>query len=124
MSQPVKLSDSLVLDARLTSEMAERSIASQIEFWAGLGRAIEPLMRLPEILALRKAGKDKPLSTCLAEVGTNNGAKRVLQYLQGRPYPHYEADPENAGLLLRVEEDGTQTRGRFINRRFEPVRAR
>ena len=39
MSQPVKLSDSLVLDARLASEVVERSIAGQIEFWARVGRA-------------------------------------------------------------------------------------
>ncbi len=45
MSQPVKLSDGLVLDARLTGEIAERSIAGQIEFWANLGRAIEPLLK-------------------------------------------------------------------------------
>ena len=31
MSQPVKLSDELILDARLTAEAAERSIAGQIE---------------------------------------------------------------------------------------------
>ena len=45
MGQPVKLSDSLVLDARLTGEVAERSIAGQIEFWAGLGRALDSLLR-------------------------------------------------------------------------------
>ena len=33
MSQPVKISDELILDARLTAEIAERSIAGQIEFW-------------------------------------------------------------------------------------------
>ena len=33
MSQPVKISDELILDARLTAEFAERSIAGQIEFW-------------------------------------------------------------------------------------------
>ena len=38
MSQPVKLSDGLVLDARLTGEVFQRSIAGQIEFWARLGR--------------------------------------------------------------------------------------
>ena len=38
MSQPVKLSDSLVLDARLAGEAVERSIAGQVEFWARLGR--------------------------------------------------------------------------------------
>jgi hypothetical protein len=119
MSQPVKLSDSLVLDARLTSEMAERSIASQIEFWAGLGRAIEPLMRLPEILALRKSGSLRPLSACMAEAGTAIGTQRVQNYLKAQPYPHYEADPKKPGMLLRIDEDGTETTGRFINRQFK-----
>ena len=45
MSQPVKLSDVLVLDARLTGQIGERSITGQIEYWANLGRAIEPLLR-------------------------------------------------------------------------------
>jgi hypothetical protein len=56
MSQPVKLSDEIVLDARLTAEIAERSIAGQIEFWAQLGRAIEPLLDGARAFALRRAG--------------------------------------------------------------------
>ena len=124
MSQPVKLSDSLVLDARLTSEVAERSIAGQIEFWAGLGRAIEPLLRLPDVLALRKAGAMRPLSVCLAEVGTPSGTQRVAAYLTTRPYPQYEADLKRPGVLVRIDEDGTRTAGRFVNRRFEPTPTR
>ena len=121
MSQPVKLSDQLVLDARLTSEVAERSIAGQIEFWAGLGRAIEPLLRMPEALALKKAGAVKPISECLAEPGTDAGSRRVAAYLKSRPFPHYESDPDAPGVLVRIDEDGTRTRGRFVNRRFEPA---
>jgi len=37
MSQPVKLSDALVLETRLAGEIVERSIAGQVEFWARLG---------------------------------------------------------------------------------------
>jgi len=123
MSQPVKLSDSLVLDARMTSEVAERSIAGQIEFWAGLGRAIEPLLKLPQVLALRRSGMIKPLSACLAEPGTLSGTKRVAAYLEARPFPHYEAESATPGLLVKIDEDGTRTLGRFVNRRFEPVKA-
>ena len=54
MSQPVKLSDVLVLDARLIGEAAERSIAEQIEDWANLGRAIEPLLQGTQAPALCK----------------------------------------------------------------------
>lgn len=121
MSQPVKLSDGLVLDARLLAQTTERSIAGQIEFWAALGRAIEPLLRTPEILALRKAAGDKPLSMCLKDVDAPAGRVRVAKYLNTRPFPHYE---QKAGHLVRVDEDGTRTAGQFVNRKFRPLRTR
>src|SRR2546426_2302488 len=99
MSQPVKVSDGLILDARLTSEIAERSIAGQIEFWAKLGRAIEPLLRGDAALALCKAGASRPLSACLQSVDSAEGRRRVAEYLKARPFPHYEAAAHSPGLL-------------------------
>lgn len=119
MGQPVKLSENLVLDARLVGDTTERSIAGQIEFWAGLGRAIEPLLRMPEILALRKAGGTQPLSVCLEDVDSAAGRKRVAEYLRSRPFPHYE---QENGKLVRVDKDGKRTAGRFVNRHFQPLR--
>ena len=110
MSQPVKLSDNLVLDARLLAETTKRSIAGQIEFWASLGRAIEPLLRMPETLALRKAGAHKALSACLEEVDSPAGRRRVAKYLRARPFPHYE---QKENKLVRIDQDGTRTVGRF-----------
>ena len=121
MSQPVKLSDELVLDARLLAETTERSIAGQIEFWAALGRAIEPLLRMPEILTLRKAGGHKPLSTCLEDVDSPAGRRRVAEYVRTRPFPHYEQED---GHLVRIDNDGTRTAGRFVNRKFRALRTR
>lgn len=121
MSQPVKISDTLVLDARLTGEVAERSIAGQIEFWARLGRAIEPLLRGDKALALRRAGDSKPLSECLRSVDSPEGRRRVAEHLNSRPYPHYEP-AESPGLLVRIESNGKRTIGRFVNREFQAVR--
>ncbi|HXG56893.1 MAG TPA: hypothetical protein VNJ03_16060 [Vicinamibacterales bacterium] len=121
MSQPVKLSDGLVLDARLAGELLERSIAGQIEFWAQLGRAVEPLLQGTAVMALRKAGRTQPLSACLASVDSPEGRKRVADYLDSRPFPHYEPDPGRPGLLIRIESDGTRTVGRFVDRRFHVV---
>ncbi|MSR57966.1 MAG: hypothetical protein EXS05_09860 [Planctomycetaceae bacterium] len=121
MSQPVKISDELILDARLIAEIAERSIAGQIEFWAQLGRAIEPLLEGAHVLALRRAGAAVPLSQCLAAVDSSAGRRRVSAYLDSRPFPHYEPAPEAPGLLLRVTEDGTRTLGRFVDREFQAV---
>ena len=121
MSQPVKISDELILDARLTAEIAERSIAGQIEFWAQLGRAIEPLLEGSRALALRRAGAVVPLSECLASVDSAAGRRRVADYLETRPFPHYQQHPGSPGLLVRVDADGTRTTGRFVGREFQAV---
>lgn len=121
MSQPVKLSTGLVLDARLIAEESERSIASQIEFWAQIGRAIEPLLRGDRVLALKRAGSVKPLAELITTVEGAPGRRRLERYLASRPFPHYEPCGDDPALLVRVDEDGSRTRGRFVNRVFEPA---
>lgn len=120
MGQPVKLSDELVGDARFTAELSERSIAGQIEFWAQLGRSLEPLLRGHQALALRRAGATRSLSEAIAAVDSAIGRQRVKHYLRTQPFPHYELVPGHANLLRRIEADGTETVGRFVNRVFEP----
>jgi hypothetical protein len=122
MGQPVKLSDTLVLDARLCSETSERSIAGQIEFWAGLGKAIEPLLRFDEVLRLRKRGKAQSLNDCLEAVGSPVGKRRLATVLKKRNFPHYEPDPTQPGILIRIDANGLRTRGRFVNRVFVPAK--
>jgi hypothetical protein len=123
MSQPVKVSDALVLDARLMGEVSQRSIAGQIEFWARLGRAVETLLRGDQMLALCKAGKAKPLSACIKTIDSPAGRKRLAAHLRSLPYPHYEPAPGVAGLLVRIEANGKRTTGRFVNRKFQPAKS-
>src|ERR1700730_687992 len=111
MSQPVKLSDEIVLDARRTAEIAERSIAGQIEFWAQLGRAIEPLLDGARALALRRSGAEKSLSELLASVDSPAGRRRVAKSLESKPFPHYQPVPGAGGLLIRTDADGVRTTG-------------
>jgi hypothetical protein len=118
MGQPVKLSDSLVLDARLAGEASERSIAGQIEFWASLGRALELLMQTENLLRLKRRGEVRPLSACLESVDSDEGRRRTAAYLENRPYPHFEAAPDRPGLIVKIDADGSRTVGRFVNRRF------
>lgn len=122
MGQPVKLSDQLVLDARIVGQTAERSIAGQIEFWARLGRAIEPVLRGDAVLRLKQRRGDVQLSDCLRTVDTAAGRRRVKRFLSDRPYPHFEPASGQSGLLVRVDADGTRTVGRFVNREFRVVR--
>lgn len=123
MSQPVKLSDSLVLDARIAGQAQERSIAGQVEFWAKLGRSVDLLLDGRQVLALRRNAGTQPLSEALASVDSPAGRKRVAEVLASQPYPHYKQDSGRPGLLIRIDEDGTQTVGRFVNRVFTAVKA-
>ncbi|HEX7899414.1 MAG TPA: hypothetical protein VF950_16730 [Planctomycetota bacterium] len=119
MTQPVSLSDELVIDARLTGEVLKRSIAEQIELWASLGRSLEPLLRGDQALALQRAGRVRPLSECLRGVDTPEGRKRVALYLEQKRFPHYEPAPGRPGLVTRVEQGGKRVTGRFVNRKFQ-----
>lgn len=123
MSQPVKLSDALVLDARITGKIVERSIAGQVEFWARLGRSIEPLLQGDQALTLCRKAAARPLSECLNSADSTKGRKRLKAYLESQPFPHYEAHPDIAGLLIRIDADGRRTTGRFIKRQFQPIKS-
>lgn len=119
----MKLSDSLVLEARLAGKEEHRSIAGQVEFWAQLGRSIELLLQGRQILALQRSASVRPLSECVASVDSPEGKERVAAWLENQPFPHYQAHPDKPGFLIRIEEDGTRTTGRFIQRRFVPAEA-
>lgn len=122
MGQPVKISAELLLDARQTGGILKRSIAGQIEFWALLGRAIEPLLEGAQVMALQESGKVQPLSACLDMVDTPSGRRRVRDFLKSRPFPHFEPAPDRAGLLHRTDAKGRKSLGRFIGRQFKVCR--
>lgn len=124
----IKVSDALASEARLAAADSDRSLTGQIEHWARLGRAIEPALPTSLIAALKKSG--------LALDALENEAEKALvldalaRLRQSPPYanratalrqshgPLYEADPNQPGGVLRVNEDGTRTPGQFTNREF------
>jgi hypothetical protein len=120
MGQPVKLSEELVLDARLAGEAGERSIAGQIEYWAKIGRAVELHLRIPQLLKLKREGETRPVSALLASVDTAAGRKRLAAHLDKIAFPHFEAAAGKKGLVVKIDKDGTRTVGRFVNRKFRP----
>ena len=124
MSQPVKLSNALVLDARLAGEILERSIAGQVEFWARLGQSVEHLLEGRQVLALCRNANARPLSACLESVDSPEGRQRVAEFLQGQPFPHYQPHPDRPGMLVRIDADGRRTVGRFVNRQFRVVKGK
>ena len=74
------------------------------------------------MLALCHAGKAKSLSSCLETLDAPAGRRRLADHLKSLPYPHFEPAPGSPGLLVKIEAGGKRTTGRFINRKFQPVR--
>ncbi len=59
MPTAVKISDNLVIKAKIKSKIFKRSIAGQIEYWASIGQIIEenpdlPLPFIQEILVAKE----------------------------------------------------------------------
>jgi hypothetical protein len=124
MSQAVKISDSLVLDARLAGETVARSIAGQVEFWARLGRSVELLLEGQQVLQLCRNATARPLSACLQSADSPEGRERLAGFLESRPFPHYQPHPDRPALLIRVDASGSRTVGRFVKRQFQPINAK
>ncbi|HYC62342.1 MAG TPA: hypothetical protein VEK79_22510 [Thermoanaerobaculia bacterium] len=124
---PVKLSDDLVKDARQEAEATDRSLTSQIEHWARLGRKVERVLQHEEVLALKRAGDASPTRRAIlsalrriASEGSHSELGATLR--QGRTV--YQDAGE--GRIERIDRNGTRTVGRLANRRFtadEPERA-
>jgi len=118
MSQPVKLSDGLVNEARVAGAVMQRSIAGQVEFWASLGMTMERLMNGAEAASVRSKSTALSLSESIASVNKPEGRQRLATYLASKPFPRFVADPVQARVFIREDADGTRTPGRFLGREF------
>jgi hypothetical protein len=59
-----------------------------------------------------------PLLAYLELVNTDAGRAQLSAVLEARPFPHFEP-AETPGLLVKIDEDGKRTIGRFVNREFQ-----
>lgn len=128
MGMPVKLSDDLVTLARKEAETADRSITSQIEHWAKLGRAVETALGHAEILALK--GANGNLSSAFPELSARQAVYAILHHVAAttdraelaatltRDRVVYQSDPAGSGSIMRVGPTGRRTLGRVEKRRF------
>ena len=130
MPVAVKLSDSLAEDARAASEGADRSLTGQVEHWARLGKAVEPLFTAPTIATLKKSGGDlekiddpaerQRVIDALTKLRLHPPFAETSAFLATTRSPLYEGDPSNPDGIIQVHADGTRIPGAFVNRVFIP----
>jgi hypothetical protein len=129
---PVKLSDDLVQLARAEAEAAHRSIASQVEHWARLGRAVETVLLHEDALAVKQSGgnirnafegaqKRESVLALLDAIASGSERGGVTERIGIGSRSVYGTDPRFPGMVVRVNPDGTRTPGRFESRRFVPA---
>jgi hypothetical protein len=124
MGLPIKLSEALTLAARTEARVFERSIASQVEHWAQIGRAVEQLLGHDQVAALKRQAGAREFSEAMRQATSEAGQRRALEHLRKVGGPRYTLDPTRRGGVLRIEPDGSRTRGRFVRRTFVAARGR
>jgi hypothetical protein len=131
MPHAVKLSDALVEEARVAADLENRSVASQIEHWARLGRVVEQDLAAParRELALHAAADRAGAGSLASRIGEaldaalRSAAREAFAAeLAGRV--RYGTDPAFPGYVVRDEPDGRRTPGRYVNREFQPLATR
>ena len=131
MGSPVKVADELAKAAKETAELANRSMAKQIEHWARLGRAVEQLVKTSDVMAFKahladasdpdkvseaRAALDRLVKALVER--TERDAARALISETGEPV--YEAVPARRDRVAQVWPDGRKVLGRFVGTEFVP----
>lgn len=120
MSMSLKISDELLKDAREEAKATDRSITSQIEHWARLGRKVERGLRHKEIVNLKRDPQSDPLvQSILAKIrrATESDHSDLAKELLASG-PVYQSAP--GGRIERILPDGTRSIGHVVGREFVP----
>lgn len=124
MGTSLKLSDDLVNEARQEAETADRSLTSQVEHWARLGRVVENALRHEDVIALKRAvgpplapPARRALVAAMRQIAADATPPDLAAALKGGRTVYQDA---GGGRIERIERDGTRTTGRLIGRRFQP----
>jgi hypothetical protein len=132
----VKLSDeNVVRDIKREAEIADRSVAGQIEHWVKIGQAVEALLGTAEVRVLkenlrtivRQAGAEEVQAKIVSSINrlmASPSRESVRARVLAHGAPVFEADPSHPGRVVRIMPDGTRTTGRIKKGSFVPAAAR
>ncbi|MCC5807086.1 MAG: hypothetical protein JJU00_12230 [Opitutales bacterium] len=130
MSSAIKISSKLAETARAAATDNDRSLTGQVEHWARLGKAVEPLLDSRAVAALKKydghldkieeTAEKARLLNLLDQLRTDPPYATATAALAAPGHPLYEADPTDPEGIVQILPDGTRRNGRLIERTFVP----
>lgn len=128
MAGPLRINSELVAAAKRSAAVYKRSIPKQLEYWAELGRAIERVISMEDIIAVKENIKKivlKPVAVktadpdnvfCALEQKRENGT--LAQEVTSSAV-YYEASLQHPGLIDQVDSaTGNRQAGYFQNGEF------
>lgn len=129
MASPMRLDAALIEAATRVAGFYKRTVPKQIEFWAELGRAVERVIGLEDVIAVTQGLKKITLTPLqsrsvdpddVLEVLVSKRSRGVLAAEVTQASFYYEASQTRPGFLDRVERaTGKRETGRFQNGEFK-----
>ncbi len=129
-SSPLRLDATLVRQAKATARLYKRSLPRQIEYWAELGRSVESMLTLEQLIAIREGlaiinvdhRETGPVSSdeVFRDIEQQRADEELSKRVSGTS-TRYQASDSHPGRLERIAADGTRTTGVFEDGRFVPV---
>ncbi|GAB6095402.1 hypothetical protein JCM14469_16540 [Desulfatiferula olefinivorans] len=131
MASPLRLDAALIAAAEREAAVQKRSIPKQIEFWAELGKAVEHVIGMDDVVAVTQGLKRIELENLVspavdadevfAGLEKSREEGRLSETVTTAPV-YYEASARRPGLLDRVNAaTGARDTGRFENGAFRPA---
>lgn len=128
-TSPIRLNPSLIAAAEREGMVQKRSTPKQIEFWADLGRAVEHVIDVSDVFAIRQGLKRLKLENVesvavdpedvFEDLEKRNIDGSLANDVTASPI-YFEASKKHPGLLDRVDlSTGTRQTGQFRNGTFE-----
>jgi hypothetical protein len=128
MANPLRLDATLIASAERSGAVYKRSVPKQIEYWAELGKAIERVVTMEDIIAVKEgikkivfepiaaksADPDKIFSSLEKKRKSGKLAKEVTSSAI-----YYESSFKHPGLIDRIDSaTGKRQAGHFQNGKF------
>lgn len=129
MGSPMRLSPDLVAAAEREGAIQKRSIPKQIEFWAELGKAVEHVLGMDDVIAITQGLKKidvEPIPSVpvspddvFDSLETDRVNGLLSEKVSAAPV-YYEASQSRIGYLDRVDSvTGKRETGQFLNGEFK-----
>jgi len=117
----VSLPRAFAESVRASTVDSDRSMASQLEHWAKLARAVEQVLPSAAVDRLKAGASPTEVLSQLTDLLASPNRAYVVRKLENANTPRYGVDETDPAFIIQINPDGTTVRGQFADDgRFVP----